>query len=77
MKATTTLVIPTQTPEASFDYLRESVQMFNEYFVKEDYVRACIMSKQVFRIKAEMLAQADESYRSTLDRHIEHFIVNV
>ena len=77
MKETTTLVTPTQPPEASFDYLRESVQMFNEYFVKEEYVRACIMSKQVYRIKAEMLAQADESYRSTLDRHIEYFIANV
>jgi hypothetical protein len=76
MKETTTLVTPTQPPEASFDSLRASLKMFNEYYAKKDYVRACILSKQVSGIKAEMLAKADESYRSALDWHIEYIILN-
>lgn len=76
MNNTREWVLPTPAPEASFETLRASLKMHKEYFAKKDWLRASILAKQVVRIKFEMLEQADESFRHSLERHIEDIILN-
>lgn len=61
--------------EATFQSLRQSLAMQQEYFKKKDFLRSIIMSKQVNSIADQMLEQADPSYRSTLQRHINDILL--
>ncbi len=61
--------------EASFESLRASLAMQQEYFKKKDFFRSIIMSKQVYAIADKMVEEAEPSYKSTLRRHLEDIML--
>ena len=61
--------------EASFESLRASLAMQQEYFKKKDFFRAVIMAKQVNAIADKMIENADESVRYSVERHIEDILL--
>jgi len=61
--------------EASFESLRASLAMQQEYFKKKDFCRSIVMSKQVYAIADKMVENADESVRYSVKRHIEDILL--
>jgi hypothetical protein len=62
--------------EATFESLRQSLTMQQEYFKKKDFFRSVIMSKQVYAIADKMVENAEPWYKDTLRRHINDIIQN-
>ncbi len=64
-----------ETVEATFESLRASLAMESDYRKKGDFRRAVILAKQVARIKQQMIENADEAVRYSVQRHIEDIIL--
>lgn len=60
--------------QASFQTLRETLAEYKEEAVKNNWVQVCALAKKVWQIKTEMVAQADESVRYSVERHIDAII---
>lgn len=60
--------------QASFETLRQALAEYKEEAVKNNWVQVCALAKKVWQIKAEMVAQADESVRDSAERHIDAIV---